>query len=155
MDVGTIGDPDGGFITLDSGLASNGDLVTIVSNIPEDRTVDYQNSGDFLPDTVNTDFDRTVSLVKQQEDRSNRSVAFQESQQNVSGVGLPAPQTGAYLTWGIGNNIVNSGAPGTVIPGTNVANVAAMVADLTLQVGDYVWTGGYYSTRDRDWETHP
>ena len=64
VDAGTIGNPSGGFLTLDTGAALN-DLITIVSSIPEDRTTDYQNNGDFRPDTVNSDIDRTVSLVKQ------------------------------------------------------------------------------------------
>ncbi|MHA2046292.1 MAG: hypothetical protein ACW99G_16005 [Candidatus Thorarchaeota archaeon] len=48
VDSGTIGNPVGGFITLDSGTSA-GDLVTIVSGLDYNRLVDYQNSGDFLP----------------------------------------------------------------------------------------------------------
>ena len=98
VDPGTIGAPGGGFITLDSGTSS-GDLVTIVSNIPENRTTDYQNSGDFLPDTVNDDFDRNVSLIKQQDDRSSRTLAFEESQQNASALTFPKPDPLKFLRW--------------------------------------------------------
>ena len=55
-----IGDEDGGTITLVVAV-SVGDLVTIVSDIPENRTTDYQSNGDFLPVTVNADFDRVVA----------------------------------------------------------------------------------------------
>jgi len=98
VDVGTIGNPIGGFITLDSG-ATSGDLVTIVSSIVEDRTTDYQNSGDFLPDTVNDDFDRVVSIAKQTSDKAGRTLAFQESVQNASSLTLPSPLQLNFLRW--------------------------------------------------------
>lgn len=98
VDVGTIGNEDGGFITLSSGVSA-GDLVTIVSNIVEDRTTDYQNSGDFLPDTVNEDFDRTISIAKQTDDRSGRTLAFQESLQNASALTLSNPSALQFLRW--------------------------------------------------------
>lgn len=116
--MNTIGDPSGGFITLNSGVSA-GDLVTIVSNIPENRTIDYQDNGDFLPDTVNDDFDRVVSLVKQQEDRASRTLAFQESQQNAGALTLPNPVGMLYLRWkgdltGLENvDLATSGAPTT------------------------------------------
>ena len=93
-----IGDEDGGTITLDAG-ATAGDLITIVSDIPESRTTDYQNNGDFRPDTVNDDFDRVVSLVKQANDKVNRTVSFQESEQGVSNLELPAPVALKGLRW--------------------------------------------------------
>jgi len=93
-----IGDEDGGTITLVDPTTA-GDSVTIVSDIPESRTTDYQNNGDFLPDTVNDDFDRVVSLVKQANDKVNRTVSFQESEQGVSNLELPAPVSQNYLRW--------------------------------------------------------
>ena len=91
VDPSTIGNPDGGTITLDSG-ANSGDLVTIVSSMPYNRTVDYQNSGDFLPDTVNGDNDRQVSQIKQVADLANRSLLFPQSLQNASSLSLPLPE---------------------------------------------------------------
>ena len=73
--VAGVGAEAGGTITLNSG-ATSGDLITIVSAIPTDRTVDYQNNGDFRPDTVNDDFDKSYSLIKQIEDVANRSLQF-------------------------------------------------------------------------------
>ena len=92
------GDEDGGTITLDIG-ATLGDLITIVSDIPESRTTDYQNNGDFRPDTVNDDFDRVVSLVKQANDKVNRTVSFQESEQGVSNLELPTPEALKGVRW--------------------------------------------------------
>ena len=92
VDPSTIGDPDGGFITLSSG-ANSGDLVTIVSGMAYNRTVDYQNSGDFLPDTVNGDNDRQVSQIKQVADLAGRSPKYPNSLQNAieQTVDVPSP----------------------------------------------------------------
>jgi len=93
-----LGDEDGGTITLVTPTTA-GDSVTIVSDIPESRTTNYQNNGDFLPDTVNDDFDRVVSLAKQTSDRANRTLAFQESEQNASGLSIATPEALKFLRW--------------------------------------------------------
>lgn len=148
VDSGTIGNPIGGFITLNSGTAS-GDLVTIVSSIVDDRTTDYQNSGDFLPDTVNADFDRTVSLVKQQEDRAGRTLAFPQSLQNATALTLSLPAAGLYLAWKADETgVENVGAPGQIIPSEFNGTVLQMVASSTLSVGDFIITSGYNLNAD-------
>ena len=98
VDAGTIGDEDGGFITMDSGVTA-GSLVTIVSDVPESRTTDYQFNGDFIPDTVNADFDRVVQLTKQVEDTAGRTLTFQQSQQNATALTLPEPDVGLFMRW--------------------------------------------------------
>ena len=98
VDANTIGDEDGGFITMDSGVTA-GYLVTIVSDVPESRTTDYQFNGDFIPDTVNDDFDRVVQLTKQVEDTASRTLTFEQSQQNASSLSLPPPAATLYLRW--------------------------------------------------------
>ncbi len=148
IDPSSIGDEDGGFLTLDSGT-SDGDLVTIVSNIPESRTTDYQNSGDFLPDTVNADFDKVVSLVKQVEDKANRTLSFPSSAQNVSSLSLPEPDGGLYLAWKLDETgVENVGAPGVVVPTNIEFTVATMKANTSLEVGDSVQTQGYSAAGD-------
>lgn len=144
--VSVVGDPTGGSITLSSG-ASSGDLVTIVSNITNDRTTDYQSSGDFDEGTVNDDFDRNVSLIKQQRDSSGRTLSFPQSLQNATSLTLPLPTAGQYLLWNpTEDGVINGGAPAVVIPLINVATVAAMIADSSLTIGDYVQTAGYLSS---------
>jgi len=148
VDPGTIGNPVGGFITLNTGV-SVGDLVTIVSNIVEDRTTDYQNSGDFLPDTVNADFDRVVSLTKQTSDRAGRTLAFQESLQNATELTLPSPKSGSFLVWNPAETgLINSGAPGVIIASETLGSVASMIADSSLLAGDVIFTLGYNTSGD-------
>ena len=101
VDANTIGNEDGGFITMDSGVSA-GSLVTIVSNVPESRTTDYQFNGDFIPSTVNDDFDRVVQLVKQVEDTAGRTLTFQQSLQNATALTLPNPQATYFLRWNAG-----------------------------------------------------
>jgi hypothetical protein len=98
VDSGTIGNAAGGFITFNTPLAS-GDAVTIVSSIPYDRTVDYQNNGDFIPGTVNNDNDRQVSQIKQVLDDSDRTLAFQQTTQGASNLTLPSPESQKFLRW--------------------------------------------------------
>ena len=128
VDVGTIGNPVGGFITLSVGVSA-GDLVTIVSSIVENRTTDYQNSGDFLPDTVNSDFDRVVSLVKQIDDKSGRTLAFPESLQNATALTLPNPDAGFFLKWKNDlSGLENTGAPAVIVPSNSYATVNDLAA---------------------------
>lgn len=102
--VTNVGDPSGGTITLSTG-ATNGDRITIVSAIPSNRTTDYQENGDFDPNTVNDDFDRSVSLAKQAEGLARRSPKFSESRQGVSEFSLPQPIANTFWR-------VNSSADG-------------------------------------------
>lgn len=93
-----VGSEDGGTITLVTPSTVD-DLVTIVSDIPESRTTDYQFNGDFIPDTVNDDFDRVVSLVKQIDEKTNRSLISQESQQGSKPLTLPEVLALNFLRW--------------------------------------------------------
>jgi len=111
-----LNNEDGGIITFTSGVSLN-DLVTIVSNVPSSRTVDYQNNGDFRPDTVNTDFDTVVSIVKKIEDDTNRSLLLPQAQQGPKPLSLPNPISQAIMRWksdltGLENTFVSELAPG-------------------------------------------
>lgn len=148
VDAGTIGDSAGGFITMDVGVTADY-LVTIVSNVPESRTTDYQFNGDFLPDTVNDDFDRVVQITKQIEDRATRTLTFQEGQQSAANLNLPFPVEGAYLTWGpFGDGVKNAGAPAIILDDESVATLAELVASSNPEAGDVVKTLGRISAGD-------
>lgn len=137
-----IGLPGGGAITLNSG-ATVGDLITIVSSITESRTTDYQNSGDFEPDTVNDDFDRTLSLVKQQLDSTGRTLSFPQSLQNAFSLNLPLPIAGQYVVWDAGGTgLINAGAPGTILNDNLRGTTVQMVANASLVAGDIITTTG-------------
>lgn len=98
IDPGTIGNESGGFITFNSGQTL-GDIVTIVGNIQYDRTVDYQNNGDFLPDTVNQDNDRQVSQIKQNLELIERAVVAPAGSLQTLDTTLPPYDPDKVLTW--------------------------------------------------------
>ena len=148
VDPGTIGDEDGGFITLDAGVNA-GDKVTIISGIPYNRTVDYQNSGDFLPDTVNGDNDRQVAQIKQLEDLVGRTVLFQRSLQNATELSLPNPVAGLFLRWKTDlSGLENTGVPTIILATESFDTVSDMVGSNDLVAGNVVQTLGYYSQAD-------
>lgn len=148
VDPATIGDEDGGFITLDNPV-NNGDLITIVSGIPYDRTVDYQNSGDFLPDTVNGDNDRQVAQIKQLEDLVGRTVLFQRSLQNATELSLPNPEAGLFLRWKNDlTGLENTGVPSVVVPTDPYDTLPQLTAAIDVQAGDVVQTLGYIDDND-------
>lgn len=144
--VSGVGDEDGGSITLTTPATLN-DLVTIVSSIPTSRTTDYQNNGDFRPDTVNDDFDRTVSLVKQAVDQSNRALVFPDCLQSVTQLSLPQPVDSSFLRWksdlsGMENFTFSSTG---IVAEVSVTNYAALRA---LTSGDYTDGQVIYVTND-------
>ncbi len=121
------GNPSGGTITI--AAVNAGDLVTIVSNIPYNRITDYQVSGDFIAGTVNADFDRAVSLIKQVLDLQNRTLVGQKSYQNSSPFDLPAPEAAKFLKWkgdlsGLENTEL---VTGTYSVGTSIGDLVQLV----------------------------
>jgi hypothetical protein len=157
VDSGTIGDEAGGFITFNTPL-NNGDMVTIVSDIPSSRTTDYQNNGDFRPDTVNNDFDRVVSLVKQVEGLSNRSLLSAECRQGPKPLILPEPDGLKLLRWradekGLENITLADISPDTIVAQNIIIiypTVSALksATDEWLVPGQLVKTAGYNSIGD-------
>lgn len=114
--VAGAGNDAGGSITLTTG-ASVGDKITIVSNIPESRTTDYQNNGDFLADTVNDDMDRSLAIFKQGLSTINRMPQFQNSLQSASYT-WDEPVNSGFLRWksdgsGLENVVLNTSEDAT------------------------------------------
>jgi len=154
VDPATVGDEDGGFITFNTPLSA-GDAVSIVSGIPYDRTVDYQQNGDFLPVTVNNDNDRQVAQIKQVLELARKAVVFGQASQGTSGLTSEAPVAKQFIRWkddlsGF-ENVPLSELPSDVVPADAIPYVFNSVADLILSdldSGFYAITSGYYSAGD-------
>lgn len=129
-----VGEAAGGTIVLNTG-ATLDDAVTIVSNIPESRTTDYQDNGDFVPETVNADFDKVVSLVKQGIGAANRTLQFQESEQSVSALSIDTPVAGEFLIWNTGADGVTGASPsvglGDMVGALNLGDVSSAASSRT------------------------
>jgi hypothetical protein len=148
--VAGVGAEDGGSITLTT-PTSAGDLVTIVSSIPTNRTTDYQNSGDFRPDTVNDDFDRTVSLVKQAEEAANRSLVFADCLQNATSLSLPTPESERFVRWKNDlSGLENTDPPSAVVTDTTLVSTRdyGTLRAVTGQVSDQVVSVAYRSSEN-------
>jgi len=138
--VSGVGNPAGGSITLTTPTNLN-DKVTIVSDVPSFRTTDYQNNGDFIPVTVNNDFDRVVSIVKKIEDSTNRSLLSPQSQQGPKPLFLPSPLAQSLMRWKSDltgfENIAFSDLSPTAVPNDLItlnSTLAAVIADPNLEV---------------------
>lgn len=129
-----VGEAAGGTIVLNTG-ATLDDSVTIVSNIPDSRSTDYQDNGDFIPETVNADFDKVVSLVKQGIGAANRTLQFQESEQSVSGLSIDTPVAGEFLIWNAGADGVTGASPsvglGDMVGALNLSDVSSTASSRT------------------------
>lgn len=71
--VSGVGNDNGGNVTLTTGATAN-DLIVIYRDMDLNRTVDYQQSGDFLAQDVNDDFDRLWLALQQVDAQTNASV---------------------------------------------------------------------------------
>ena len=155
VDTGTIDDPAGGFITLNVG-ASAGDLITINSSITQNRTTDYQTNGDFIPATVNADFDRVVSLVKQLETDVKRAPRYLECSQGTESIDLPSPEAGRLIRYNgdasAFENVDSASLGGDVILTQDLMltkeTVAAMTADASIVVGQFIGALNYTTTNN-------
>jgi len=88
--VNNVGTVTGGTVVLDSG-ASAGQIVSLVLNMPLDRTTNYQNSGDFLAADVNEDFDKIYIGAVQNENEGGRSLRLKDVEPPTVGVDMTIP----------------------------------------------------------------
>ena len=87
-------------ITLGSGGASNGDIITITRDIAVARTSDFPTSGQFEIDTLNTDLDKLTAMVSEREDAIKRSVHAPETDATGIDMELPVKATRATKVLG-------------------------------------------------------
>lgn len=117
---------NGGTITLVN-PANAGDAVTLVRNLEEIRTVEYQTLGDLTATTLNLDQDYQTYLVADQGTNSGRYLTLPQSSQGVSST-LPPPVPLNFMQW---NNA-----------GTALINVNSLQAD------GFLWTAADVYTKD-------
>lgn len=85
-----VNNTTGGTVVLDTG-ASAGQIVSLVLAMPLDRTTNYQNSGKFLADDVNEDFDKIYIGAIQNENLNDRSLRLKDVEPPTSGVDMTIP----------------------------------------------------------------
>ncbi len=88
--VNDVGNTTGGTVVLDSGVPV-GQIVSLVLAMPLDRTTNYQNSGKFLADDVNEDFDKIYIGAVQNENEGGRSLRLKDVEPPTVGVDMTIP----------------------------------------------------------------
>jgi hypothetical protein len=128
--VNNVGTTTGGTVVLDAGVPV-GQIVSLVLAMPLDRTTDYQNSGKFLADDVNGDFDKSYIGAIQNENAISRSLRLKDVEPTID-MTLPLKNARKGAVLGFDEN---TGLP---VAGPNIADVssvAAITADITTVAG--------------------
>ena len=149
--VSGVNNDSGGNVTLVTG-ATAGDILTLYRNMALERVTDYQNSGDFLADTVDNDFDRLWAATQQVYTKAKAAIRapVDDAILNESNTELAAPSVRGGKALGF----TTSGALdylSSAVPNgdfTHVSTVAAMTALTGLSAGVDVIQTAEFSTGD-------
>ena len=85
--VSGVGNENGGNVTLLNPAAQD-DFITITRNMDFDRETDYQDSGQFLAETVNIDFNRLWLAAQQLRSSSGLNMSL-DPNDDLSGINIP------------------------------------------------------------------
>jgi hypothetical protein len=120
--VSGVGNDSGGNITLTVGATAS-DIITIYRDMPLNRETDYQNSGDFLAQEVNDDFDRLWLAAQQVATNNLQAIRKPDSDLDSIVTELPtaANRANKFLSFdGFGNVITLTGTSGSATDAANV-----------------------------------
>jgi len=145
--VSGVGVITGGNITLTSGATAN-DIITVYRSQNFDREVDYQESGDFLSETINDDINRAILMLQQNRESLSRSLQY-AIDDTVGTIALPlfSDRINKFLGFDVGGNpiaLTPTFASGT----TQVVSSIALLKGLTPSNGDSAFVSGYYNASD-------
>jgi len=115
-----VGNESGGTVTLVVG-ATTGDIITIYRSTVPERLTDYQNSGDFLSDEVNSDFDRIWAVIQEIDGGKGRYLQLSDTTTSSLPVTLDEPIASQILRWKDDSSGVESVSLGAISPGSSVA----------------------------------
>ena len=91
-------------------IPENGTIITIVINLPVERTIFFQDGGALRASVLNHEFDYQIACLQQIADNVNRSMVLPAyaTDTNVD-LTLPTPSAGKAIIWNAdGTNIENS-----------------------------------------------
>jgi hypothetical protein len=118
----------GGTAVLNSGAAVN-DIYTLLLNVPEARTTDFNNAGDFKAETLNRELDLQTQMMQQLRRDVDKSATLPDTS-TLTSLELPTPTASSLIGW-------NSAADGLTnytaldVPAANVSAFAATLLDDT------------------------
>lgn len=143
-----VGNNGGGTITLVTALGA-GKVLEISDAVQPSQLIPFANQGAFYGYNHENAFDKLTRLVKRALHWAEDAIRLPENTSWLVSRYLPVPVGNLYFRW---NNeataIEYDGAPGVVLNPLTIGNVADMVADTDLELGDIVETTGYYTPGD-------
>ncbi len=144
--VSGVGDNTGGDITLTTGAAS-GAVITLYRAMALERLTDYQNSGDFLADEVNEDFDRVWLALQQNLSTANTGIrpSINDPVLNSANTELASVSVRGGKVLGFAVNGTIDYLSATIASGafTDVTTTSVMTTLSGLIVGDVVQTAEF------------
>jgi len=111
--IAGLNNPNGGTISLNSLTTSVGDMVVIYGDTPIKRLADFQQSGDFLAETVNEEEDLQTMMMQEMQRDIDRAIL------------VPLGETGLLIERGPEGTVLVVDADGNLVPGVTVAEIVA------------------------------
>jgi hypothetical protein len=122
-------DASGGTAVLTSG-ATNGDIYTMLLDVPESRTTDYNEAGDFKAETLNRELDLFTQQNQQLRRDLDRSARLPDSS-SISSLTLPTPTASNLLRWNASANGLENVAAADISDSTIVSSFIETLLDDT------------------------
>jgi hypothetical protein len=94
---GELEQASGGEAVLTSGALA-ADIYTLILSVPEARTTDFNNAGDFFAETLNRELDLQTQQIQGLRRDTDKAARFAASS-TLSGATLPDPSNGKILVW--------------------------------------------------------
>jgi hypothetical protein len=117
--VAGAGASEGGTVTFDTAPATD-TVVTLLRNVPIERTSDFQESGEFRAKVINDELDREIAMIQQVDDKVARSLRLSQTD-SADNLELPekAARAGALLGFDAnGDPVASAGSSGGVAVST-------------------------------------
>ena len=121
---GELQQESGGTAVLTSG-ALTGDIYTLLLNVPEARTTDFNQAGDFLAETLNRELDLQTQIMQQLRRDVDKSARLSDTS-TLTSLEFPSPSSNKLVGW-------NTAA-------TGLENKTAVDFGLVTVTGDLVGT---------------
>ena len=106
------------------------DVYTLLLDVPEERTTDFNQAGDFLADTLNRELDLQTQMIQALRRDSDKSARLPDTS-TITTLTLPTPEANKLIGWNSGaNGIVNYAT--TDLSGTVVSSfIETLLNDTT------------------------
>lgn len=142
----SVGNPNGGNITLVAGALPSGYHLAITRKRPLTQTLDIRNQGEYYPETLEDEYDMIVMIAQQLQEQVDRALTFQKTSIKT-GFTMADPSALKYLRWNaaataIENVDLTSGSGVGYTPPTS-----AVVIDATVQSAMDNLNPRFYGTR--------